>query len=209
MRDEVWERVDREVQQLSDLMAQAFADATGVATAAPEAGFSRRNAVANEVAKLRRKLDRAEQLLTRLESIPERDPWGDGIALRVKWHGYDYLLLRAEGKWYSTGRQLGAPYKFSWAQLVEWLLKGDVQSVLELRPDRWVSLSSPTLSPDAGPGWWCGALRVHDPHTFLQGHPPTKLGCGGTIRRQCLDDRTHESHIEGDEEHRRFLCDGR
>lgn len=155
-------------------------------------------AVQAEAAKLRGKLERAEQLLARLQTIPEHDPWGDGASLRVVWRNCDYLLLRARGLWYSTGRQANAPYRFTWAQLVDWLVAGDVRAVQELRADRWVSLSTvaPADHPDTPPEW-CGQSRLHDPHVVQVGHPPMSRRCGGTIPQLCDDARTqpHEPHV--------------
>lgn len=87
-----------------------------------------------EVERHRNRLEKAEARLEALRDIPELDPFQDGAAFHFRAHtgGYDYVALRADGLWYSTGRT--GPHRLTWSALVEWLLDHGVTRIRLLDP---------------------------------------------------------------------------
>jgi len=159
-----------------------------IANATTPLAGTRQAAVEAQIDKLKAKLERAQALAEKLRNIPEEDPWPDGTALRVQWRGYTYLLLRAVGRWYSTGRAPGAPDCWDWPKLVDWLIRANVEYVQELvSGDRvWLN-GEPEPKTEGVPSKFCGQRRVHGAHAWHVGHPPTVYACDGVRDLWCDD----------------------
>lgn len=156
---------------------------------------TRQDQVAAEITKLEQKLDKARQLHERLANIPHEDPWGDDAVLRVAWRGYTYVLLRAKGLWYSTGRANSAPYRFTWIQLVDWLIAGGVESVTFLAPTEHVWLGG-VVDPELDrPFLLCDQrATTHAAHSWRADDSGIVYWCEGSSARQCRRDTIHAGH---------------
>ncbi len=109
------------------------------------------------------KAEKAQQMLDALRMVPDRDPYEDGQALRVQVGSFTYVLLRARGLWYATGRDGRAPYKAGWAAVADWLVSNGVTQYAELVGASQVWLDGTPVQPEdpeslpvgaSYTGWW-------------------------------------------------------
>lgn len=97
---------------------------------------TRRSQLDREILRHREKLERAEALREQLESVPDTDPFPDGMVLvfDARFAGsertYSYAALRATGRWFLTGtREASGVGGLAWAELVDWWIEHKVDMV--------------------------------------------------------------------------------
>ncbi len=113
-------------------LVTAFECETTPVAARPGPLAAKRHLLEMQVTTHQGKAEKAQQMLDALRMVPDRDPYEDGQVLWVQVGSFTYVLLRARGLWYTTGRDGRAPYKAGWAAVADWLVSNGVTQYTEM-----------------------------------------------------------------------------
>jgi hypothetical protein len=132
--------------------------------------------------KARRARLHAEALADLLDSIGEADQYNDGAVLYTTVmlgnKTFSFVLLRAGGFWYSSGRRDVGLTKASWDTAIAWLVEHRVSVLVEMQPGRQLFPAPEAAVPD---DWRVRALRKVEaaPGCTREGSCPVHPGVAG------------------------------